>query len=366
MKQHPRFQITSKQLVFLIIGAIIGTGVFDLPRTASAVAAQDAWISVLLGGLAPLLALFLIERLGRKFPDLTIVELVQHLFGKVAGAVLAVSFIIYAFFFQSVVLRRFINITALYMLPKTPLWAIGLIMMIAVVYAASKGAKVLGRLNELIFYLVFIDLLIIMIPLVRADITSILPVGSVGLPAILKGGLVTAFTYSGAEALFVVYPMVGRKDEVLKAGILGVGFVMLAYFVLTVVSLLVLGVEINQRLIIPVFTLLKVVDIVVIERLELFSTILFLGLGPRPVFNFTFAASFSLTQLLGLDIDRHYPIVVIGVGLLVYILALLPHDYIQIGKLENYVGYASLVIGIGYPVIFHIAAHLKRGRASNG
>ena len=41
--------ITSKQLIFVIIGAQIGMGLFSLPRLVSTEAHQDAWLAVLLG-----------------------------------------------------------------------------------------------------------------------------------------------------------------------------------------------------------------------------------------------------------------------------------------------------------------------------
>ncbi|MBP8820394.1 MAG: GerAB/ArcD/ProY family transporter, partial [Syntrophomonadaceae bacterium] len=57
--------ITSKQLIFIIIGAQIGMGIFSLPRVVGTQAQQDAWLAILLGGLLPLLILIIIERLGR-------------------------------------------------------------------------------------------------------------------------------------------------------------------------------------------------------------------------------------------------------------------------------------------------------------
>jgi spore germination protein len=366
VKQHPRFQITSKQLAFFIITSLIGTGVFTLPRATSDTAAQDAWISVLLGCLAPLLTLFLIERLMRQFPDLTVVELGRRLFGRAAGTVLAAGFILYLVGLGAFVLREFLEIVALYMLPRTPLWATGFILLVTVVYAVSKGAKALSRFNELIVYIVFFALLIVLIPLLKMDVTNILPVGGAGLPAILKGSLASVLSYAGVDMLFVVYPMVGRKDEVMKASALGLGFVVLAYSMITFITLLVLGSETVEHILFPLFQLLKSVEIPVVERLELFFILLWLGLGPRPLFNLALSASFSLVQLLCLDLDRSYPAAVIGVGLLIYILALLPHDFTEVHQFGEYVGYAYLAAGIGYPAVLHIAAYLKGGGSPHG
>ena len=49
--------ITSQQLVYIIVGAQVGIGIFSLPRVAAAGARQDAWMAVLIGALVPLLVL---------------------------------------------------------------------------------------------------------------------------------------------------------------------------------------------------------------------------------------------------------------------------------------------------------------------
>ena len=64
MESNPRFLITSKQLIFIIIGCILGFGFLVLPREISAVAQQDAWISLIIGSFIPLVSLFLIAKLG--------------------------------------------------------------------------------------------------------------------------------------------------------------------------------------------------------------------------------------------------------------------------------------------------------------
>ena len=48
---HSRFHITSKQLIFIIIGTQISAGVLSLPRLVAGEAAQHAWISVLVGAV---------------------------------------------------------------------------------------------------------------------------------------------------------------------------------------------------------------------------------------------------------------------------------------------------------------------------
>lgn len=364
MQDKLRFQITSKQLIFIIVGSLVGTGFFILPREASADAGPDAWIAVLLGALVPLLSFFLIERLGRRFPGLTVVDQSRLLFGKIIGSILAGGFIIYAILIESMILRNFNEITSVYLLPRTPFAVISLLTILAVIYIVSRGIKVIGRLNEVIFYLILFFMVALLPSLSRIDGNNILPVGGAGLSPILKGTLTSLFAYSGTEMLFVLYPMVERKDEVLKAGLIGIGLVAFFYLLFTVICLLVFGSKGMQRMMWPVLMLMKVTDIPVLERMEFFFTVLWMGLGPRPIINLFFGASYSLLQLLNLDLHKHYKLVVVATGLAIYAASLFPKNILEAFKFSDIIGHGFLVVGIGYPLLFFIAILLRGGKVS--
>jgi spore germination protein len=365
MQDKLRYQITSKQLIFIIVGSMIGTGVFDLPREISAAAGPDAWIATILGALVPLLSLFLIGHLGSRFPGLTVVEQSRLLFGRIIGSILAGGFVVYVILIESIVLRRFNEITSIFLLPSTPIWVISLLTTLVVIYIVTRGIKVIGRLNEFLFYLLLLLLVVLLPPLARIDANNILPVGGAGLLPILKGALAALLVYSGTEVLFVLYPMVERKDEVLKAGFIGVGLVVVFYLFITVICLLVFGSEVMQHLMWPGLRLLKVVDIPVFERMEFFFTILWIGLGPRPMINLLFAASYSLLQLLYLDLHKHYRLVVLIVGLTIFAGSLFPKNILQTFKWGEIIGRCYLVVGIFYPLLFLIAVFLRGGKVSD-
>lgn len=362
MKDNPRFQITSKQLTFTIIGCTIATGFLSIPRAATADAGQDGWIAIILGAILPLLSLILIERLGRYFPDLTIIEMVQLLFGKFLGSFLAVIFIAYIIFLESIVLRLNAELVSAYILPKTPIWMIALLFILCIVYIAQKGGKVVGRLNELLFYILLIACMLFLPTWRLTDYTNILPVGGAGLLAIAKGVIPTAYAYQGIEILFVVYPMVTRKDKVLKAGLTALGIIMPLYLIITVLTLLVNGSEALQKVIWPAVVLFKVVDIPVLERLEFFFMFLWILVIVRPVFTFGFAGAFSLAQLLKLNIEKYYSIMVTIIGASIYVAALLPENITKVYQISNYGGYGFFVIGLGYPILFHLVAFIRKGK----
>lgn len=365
MQDRTGSMITNKQLIFIIIGAQIGTGIFSLPRVASNMAREDAWISILLGALVPVISLYFIVILGRRIPRLSFTDMSRALFGKYLGSLLIILFIAYVIFFESIPLRLFSEITQQYLLPRTPLSVILLMYTIAVVYTGSKGLRVIGRLNELVFYLLLVSFLVLFIPLGQGDYTNILPVGQAGFAAIFGGATHTALAFAGIEILLILYPLVTEQQKVLKAGMIALSITTSFYLAIMIICELVFGVSGLKEQLFPGLVLLKIVQVPILERLEFIFLFFWLGAGARPVINMIFAASLSTTQLFKLDEKKFLTYTLIINSLVVYILAWLPKDILQVFKLADYAGYAFYAAGVALPLLYLIMAFIKGDKVPN-
>ncbi len=355
--------ITSKQLIFVIIGAQIGMGLFSLPRLVSTEAHQDAWLAVLLGALVPLLILITIERLGRRMPESSFVGINHLLFGRWLGSVMVFLFIVYVIFFQSTVVRIFTEVTVAFLLPRTPISVVALVVVLALIYIINKGARVVARLNEVLFWIILPLLLLYMALLVNADYTNLLPVGEAGFKAIARGVLPSSYAYAGIEVLLVFYFMVKGKEKVIKAGILSLGWTTLIYLLLTLACLLIWGSEIIQEINWPGITLLKTIKFSMLERPELVLLTVWMGVGIRPTMNMGFAAAYSLSEVMSVKRDKYFHLVVLTIALPIYILALLPSNLIIAFKWAEYAGYTFLLGGLLYPLLMLVIA-LIRGKGA--
>ncbi len=364
MKDKAGSTITSKQLIFVIVGSQVGIRFLFLPREVSLVAREDAWLAVLIAAIAPIFMIFMIDRLGKRMPDMGFSQMSQALFGKLLGSCLIIIFVAYIIGFEALIVRIFCEVTKLYLLPKTPLAVVLFMYVFTIVYVASKGARVVGRLNELLFYLLLANFLILLIPLSNADYTNILPVGTSGWNGISRGTLMAVQYYAGVEILMVLYSLVNKKEEILKAGIIAAVITTGLYVSIVVICELVFGVYGMQKQLFPALILLKVVQIPVVERLEFIFLFFWLGMGARPSINMGFAASLSLTQMFNIDEKKYLPYTILGVGVVLYILALLPQDLLTVLRLSNYAGYSFVAVGIIYPLIFYITS-LIRGKKVN-
>lgn len=351
--------ITSKQLIFIIIGAQVGMGIFSLPRLVSAEAHQDAWLAVLLGALVSLLMLIIIERLGRRMPELSFVSMNHFLFGRWLGSVMVFLFVFYVIFFNSTVVRIFTEITVIFLLPRTPVPVVALVVVLAIVYIINKDARVVARLNEVLFWIILPLIFLFMIPLVNADYTNLLPVGGAGFKAIVRGVLPSSYAYAGMEVLLVFYFLVKSKSEVIKAGILGLGWTTLVYLILTLICLLVWGSETIQIINWPALTVLKTIKFPVLERPEFLLLTVWMGVGIRPVMNLGFAAAYSLGEVLHVKRDKYFHLVVMAIALPIYILALLPPNLIIAFKWTEYAGYTFLLVGLLYPLLMLVITVIR-------
>ncbi|MGE5391513.1 MAG: GerAB/ArcD/ProY family transporter [Deltaproteobacteria bacterium] len=351
--------ISSKQLVFVFLGATIGIGALSLPRTLVSAAGQSAWLALPIAALVPLFSLFMIDRLYRRMPAVNFVELNQRLLGKVIGFIMVVLFVGYIIIFEALVIRTFADVTKIYMLPSTPLWVILLLISFSVYYVISKGSRVVARMNELIFYILFITLFTGLIPLPRADFTNLLPILDIDPVGLMKAVLNSAFAFEGIEILVVIYSLVEKKERIFKAGLIALSFTLVVYIYILILGVLVLSPTLIDSLLWPGIYYYKTISFAAFPRLEFILLTLWVGLGARPAITMGFAASLSLSKLLKIS-DQRYPLLVLAVVAAMYGLAFIPDDIFAVFQTWNYAGLMSLGVTLLYPAILTLIAFIRR------
>ncbi|MGR6836314.1 GerAB/ArcD/ProY family transporter [Syntrophomonas erecta] len=360
-----RFEFTSKQLIFFIVGSQVAGGIFSLPRLVAAEAGHNAWLAVIAGVIPSMLSILIICSLFKRWPDPDFVNLNHRLFGKIIGSGLVIIFVLYIILFESITLRIFSEITSIFMLPTTPMWFVVLVVTLSVLYAMSKGGKVVACLNEFLFYILLLSLLVVIVPAFSGDYLNLLPLQEITPGGVFQGAVKSSFAFAGIEVLLVVYALVPRRGEILKAALIGQSFVVFFYVMVTIISLAVFGLDFIDEIVWPVLALLKVTEIPILQRLEFFFLILWIALGVRPALNLGFAAAYASTRLFNLDFNRFYGWVVLLLGLLIYIGALQPGSLPEAFQWAGYAGTAFLVVALGYPLLYYLATLLKGGITSD-
>ncbi|MGB4702837.1 MAG: endospore germination permease [Syntrophomonadaceae bacterium] len=360
-----RFEITSKQLIFIIVGAQVATAFLNLPRIAAAEAGHHAWLAVIIGAVFPLAAILFTVALLNRFQDADFVNVSHQLFGKFLGTLMVLIFVVYVVIFQSIVIRIFSEITCVFMLPTTPTCMVSLACTLSVVYAVSKGAKVIGRLNEFLFYILIVDILMIVaISIGKGSYLNLLPLGEIDINGLMQGSMKMAYAYAGSEVLLITYAMVQHRHEVLKASLIALGITLLIYLLVVIAGLMVFGHIGVQFITWPVITLLKIPYSFALGRLEIVFLLLWVSLGVKPVMNLGMTASYAAVRTFNLDISRFYAWIALAIGAGIYVLSLLPKNLLQVFVLADYAGYTFLAVSLGYPLLYLLVSAVRRPRSS--
>ncbi|MDO4539616.1 MAG: endospore germination permease [Syntrophomonadaceae bacterium] len=361
--QHPRFALESRHIVFLVIGAQIATGLFILPRIASEHSGQDAWVAVLLGSLLPLASILLINFACRQRPEASLTEYLTTLGGRwfaFGFILLLLSFLI---LFEATVVRLFVEISSSLLLPRTPVWMIALLIVLAVVYQAMQGATVVARVNEMYFFILAVLIVaLVLVSIPHFQWTSMQPVLGHGLQDIARDSLKTMYSFAGVEILVLYYFMVKRREQVLKAALMGWLITLIIYLTVTVICLLSFGAELLTNLTWPVLLIMKLGKLPVIERMEFFFLLFWLGIGVRPMVNATCAMAHSLGTLFEFDFKRWFKPTVALLGAIIMVVSLLEQGVEQALKWSEWCGYMSAIFGIALPLLLCVI-RLVRGKA---
>src|SRR5699024_5490375 len=115
-------EISSFQLVFLLIHAQIGVGVITLPYDIFVKAGSDEWISVLITGIIVQIFIFIYGYLLRRFPDYSLFDICIHVLGKFVGRIFILLLILSYLSVTTLIMARFSYFLKTWMMPMTPKW----------------------------------------------------------------------------------------------------------------------------------------------------------------------------------------------------------------------------------------------------
>lgn len=353
-------KINGRQLMFIITGGQVGTSMLALPSLLGREAGHHAWICILLGVVIPLLNILVIEKLGSRHAGMNVVQLFQALLGRVAGIIGIIVFVMYLAVSSVYLMNAFGRLIQVYMLPRTPLWVIVLLPMICVVYAGSKGGRVVGRINETLFFGLVLSLISIIIPaLYHSDVSNLFPLGELDAGELLRGVYYSIYTFVGTEILLVLYSQVDKPEQVKSAAFKGVGLSTAAYLIVTICCLLVFGAERIVRYTWPGVTILKIAQVPVLERLEFYFLAIWIGIVLRRVINPLFSAALTLAQLFKVE-ERIAPIMLL-VGATVFIGTFFSPSVMFTLVLLEYYCLVYLLIGFLGPLLLLVVSWFRKG-----
>lgn len=106
---------------------------------------QDGWFTILLASLLVIPLFLVYGRIIRLFPQKDLFQVLELIFGKIAGKVLTVLYIWYAVYLSALVLRDFSEFIHVSTMPETPQLPILILMVLTTVYLVRSSMSSIGK-----------------------------------------------------------------------------------------------------------------------------------------------------------------------------------------------------------------------------
>lgn len=256
-------RISIYQLFTLTIFFQLGTTViFGFASPAG----RDAWLAILISTFLGILVILIHITLMKMNPGLTLVEWFPAQFGRWLGMPIAW---LYPLQFMYSIGRIFSDLKGLIpstLLPGTPSWFVVVTLLMLIVYCVFSGIEVLARFAEYLFPILFFLLMMEVILLISSgivDLKNVQPILGKGWGKIWETVWPTGITQTFTQTLTlaVIWPLVNKSEKIRKTTLAAtiISGATLALF--SVLEISVLGEDITERSIYPMYVLIKQITI---------------------------------------------------------------------------------------------------------
>ncbi|OPG95105.1 spore gernimation protein [Chryseobacterium mucoviscidosis] len=353
-------QLTTVQAAVFIINHMLGAGILTLPRTTvNAVKTPDVWISIILSGLLVMLLGIILVTLCRRFPGKTVFQFTEEITGKWIAYILGAAIILYFLAISAFEIRVMAEVTRLYLLEGTPVWAIVMVFMWVGFYLISGGINSMARLYEIILPIALIlFLLAIFLSSSLFEINNLRPVLGEGIMPVFKGLKSSVLAYTGYEVMFVVMAFMKNPEKGKKAMVWGILISMVIYLITLVMVVGSLSIEGMRTRTWPTLDLMRSFEIegLFFERFESLLLVIWI-MQIFSTFTIThYAASLGCSQLFK---KKMLPFLIILLPIS-YITAMLPQNVDETFKLGNILGIASIYLFGVLPLLLLLLSMFRK------
>ncbi len=353
--------ISPYQIAMIIIMSVISVGVFSIARDAAEAAGSDGWLVVALAGLINLLALAVIIKLNSRFPGKTFAEYTQTIIGTIPGKVLTFAFAAYLLLVIAYVTRAFTEVVKMFLLFRTPTEVIMLSLILVCTYIVRGGAECIGRINELIFPIIFIPFFIVlMFGFPVMDFSNLLPTLQTPPEKMLSAIPMMIFSYGGIElALFYIGFMKDPK-KAYKPAMLAVVFIIFFLTLITAFCIAAFGPEATQQFLWPLVSYIRAIHLpgLFIERLDGVILTLWMLTVFTTIVSAYFVVGYSISKIAGTKEQKQY---ILPLSILIYYLALQPDSLATLYSWGSIIfPYAITTFLYVVPILLLLVAKLRK------
>lgn len=356
--KNKKNEITSSQLIAVVISGQIGLGSLFLPSILAEKVGHDGWISTILSGFLCIIITILIMLLLKTYSNKTIFDIYFLLFGKVVGYFLNICFVLYLMFICGISIRVFEETINIIALKYTPPIIITLLILIPTIYATSKGLKVICKFSVLIYAAYFLVIVSFFLNFHHTRFTYLMPVGKSGVIPIIKSMQFTLYSYLGFELVTLLYPNIKNKEKASKYMVLAMVFTTIFYTLLVAFSTMLFGETKLSMLVFSIYNMGQIIPVPVIERLDTIFLLIWFPTMACTIRSYFFSTYYSISILFNL---KRKKLVLIIVTILEVIISRIPSNFESLNRYSEYSSIFGFIIIFCIIVTFFISLFKKKG-----
>jgi len=359
---HPR-QITAIQVATILASTNIGVGILHLPVLAVRGAGTGAPLVTLLGTFIACIGLWVITRLGIRFPNLSIVQYSQDVIGKWLAWVGGVLVVFFFAILTSLTAREFGEVMGSFILSKTPLEITVIVMLLLTAISTRVSITTFAYIHYFYFPIILAPaLLIIVLSLKNAEVINLLPILSGNKPGIiLSDGFPIAGLFQGTFIMTAVIPAMRRPERAMSAGLWGMLIAGGIYLMIVVATVAVFGVEYTKLALWPTLELARLTALPanIMERLDALFLIVWVTAVFTTLLSTYFLTVHCMSNLFRLRDHRFFSLFVLP---FTFFTAMLPQNILQLYDFIEMVSLIGLYITIAYPGLLLLIAVIRKKR----
>ena len=353
-------------IISFIIHAMVGIRLVTIPRDVVKYAKGDAWISMLPIYFLIIATSYAFYWIGIQYPRLNFSQINEVVLGKFLGKVVMVVIAIYTISSVGLSLRVFAESIRIFLLDRTPLNLLMIIMLLTVVLCLRSGIKTTSIIFDLLLpVILFFIIFLLILPISATDTKNLLPVLHHGVKPVLKGALeiIDPVIACGIIGYLLPYLHPTKKKSMLKYIFIAITITTLIYLAILLLVIMIFGVKEIDYLMFPTISMYKSIAMQtqIFERAEaLFMTVWI------PI-TFTTLCVYYLVAVLNakaLFNTKKNNIVLYILIAVVMLIANLPKDMAEVLNYLEYNAILAQILNLIYIPIFTfiVIYKVKRGK----
>jgi spore germination protein (amino acid permease) len=350
VNKHQKKEISLWQYILTINSVQVGFGLLTLPRELEQMAGTDGWISILIGwAITTLVSLCIVKIMG-KHPGDTLLDVLTRYMGKWMGKAGMVIWILYSLLAYLSLTFSVVLVIQMWILPKTPGYAIVLLLTIPAYMLLSGGIRVISRYAVFVFFFTLWMPFLLTIPIKDSHWVYLLPILKEGWMPVLLTAKTTVLGFLGFEFAFILYPYLKQKKSAAKGIVIANSMTLLVYLQITLVCFVYFSPDEITQYIWPTLTLVKPIHFSVLERLEIVFLSFYLFIFSDSAFPYFFSATDGINQLFKKK-EWKFPIYLLLIFIFGISLFYRP-SFEETDAWREWWGKASYFVAYAFPVLF--------------